>query len=57
VREEFCHLGLGHIVRVPLIVKEDKPSNPVEILLLSPKTIMLAPDYIADLIRQFGLAR
>lgn len=37
-------------------MKEDKPPGPVEIDLLSPKTVMFSPDHVADLIQEFGLA-
>jgi hypothetical protein len=48
----FCHFG-----RMPFIVVNNEPLDPIEVRLLSANAVMLSPNDVAYLVEQFWFVR
>ncbi len=55
--KELCHFCFRHVARMPFIVEQNESANPIDVTLFGPNAEVLAPNYVADQIEQFGFAR
>ena len=51
------NLGSAHVFRMLLVVEQDESADPVDIGLFGAEAVMLGPDFVADLIEEFGCLR
>jgi hypothetical protein len=57
MKEECLELGLAHLERMPLVVKQDEASEPVDVGTLGTNAVVEDAKLLTDLIKQpcFGL--
>jgi len=56
-RQELGDLGLPHFLGMPLAVKQDESTDPVNVRLLGPAAVVAAPDSIPYLVEEPWLPR
>jgi L-alanine-DL-glutamate epimerase-like enolase superfamily enzyme len=56
MRDEGVDLGLAHLARMALVVKEDEAADPGDVRLLGPQAVVAGADRHADSVEQARLA-
>lgn len=57
MRQKLPNLVLAHLIRMPLLVKQDEPPTPTDLRFFRRQGVMPTPEDIAKLIKELGFCR